>query len=48
VTGEEVSERELRAAWESSVDVIALPSRPEVAPRVETLDAIEQLELFAA
>jgi hypothetical protein len=48
VTGEEVSERELRAAWESGVNAIALPPRATPVPPLEPLRGVEQLELFAA
>lgn len=48
LTGEEVSETELYAAWHARANVLALPARaPAVMPQ-GPVEAIEQLELFAA
>ena len=44
LTGEEIAEAELRAAWQATTNVIQLPHREPVAP----LSSSEQLELFAA
>ena len=46
LTGEEVAEAELRAAWESGVNAVSLPAR--VVPSLQPLRQTEQLELFAA
>jgi hypothetical protein len=48
VTGEEVAEAELRAAWEGAAEVIALPPQPRTFEPVAPLGETEQLGLFAA
>jgi hypothetical protein len=48
LTGEEIAEAELRAAWETTTNVIPfVPCRKPFAS-LEPLVDIEQLELFAA
>jgi hypothetical protein len=48
LTGEEIAEAELRAAWENTTNVIQLASRRKPFASLEPLVDIEQLELFAA
>ena len=48
LTGEEIAESELQAAWENISDVIRLVPRGEPSVPIESLREAEQLELFAA
>jgi len=48
LTGEEIAEAELRAAWETTATVIPLIPRRKPFASLEPLVDIEQLELFAA
>jgi hypothetical protein len=48
LTGEEIAEAELRAAWENTTNVIQLASRRKPLPPIQPLGETEQLELFAA
>ncbi|MHB8492178.1 MAG: SNF2-related protein, partial [Solirubrobacteraceae bacterium] len=48
LSGEEVSERELYAAWQARANVVPFIERPAPSTPVLHGDAIEQLELFAA
>ncbi len=48
LTGEEIAESELQAAWENISDVIRLVPRGELSVPIESLGETEQLELFAA
>ena len=48
LTGEEIAEAELRAAWEATTNVIQLASRRKPLPPIQPLGETEQLELFAA
>jgi hypothetical protein len=48
LTGEEIAEAELRAAWENTTNVIELASRRKPFPPIQPLGETEQLELFAA
>jgi hypothetical protein len=48
LTGEEIAESELQAAWENTGNVIPFAARPKPMAPVEPLGETEQLELFAA
>ncbi|MHB8492621.1 MAG: hypothetical protein ACYDA6_10480, partial [Solirubrobacteraceae bacterium] len=48
VTGEEIAEAELRAAWEATTGVIRLAPAPRPFEPVKSVRAVEQLALFAA
>lgn len=48
LTGEEIAEAELRAAWEATSNVIPLLPRPKPSAPIQPLGETEQLELFAA
>jgi hypothetical protein len=47
-TGEEIAEAELRAAWETTTNVIPLVPRPRLVEPIKPLRGTEQLELSAA
>ena len=48
LTGEEIAEAELRAAWENTTNVIPFVPQRKPLPPIQPLGEIEQLELFAA
>jgi hypothetical protein len=48
LTGEEIAEAELRAAWEATSNVIPILPRPKPSAPIQPLVETEQLELFAA
>ncbi len=48
LTGEEIAEAELRAAWEATSNVIPFAPRPKPSAPIQPLQETEQLELFAA
>ncbi len=48
LTGEEIAEAELRAAWENTSNVIPFLARPMPSAPLQPLGETEQLELFAA
>jgi hypothetical protein len=48
LTGEEIAEAELRAAWEAAMNVIPLVPRPRPIEPIKPLGETVQLELFAA
>lgn len=48
LTGEEIAEAELRAAWETTTNVIPLVPRPRPTLPIKPLKETLQLELFAA
>ena len=48
LTGEEIAESELQAAWENTSNVIPFVPRPKPAAPIKPLGETEQLELFAA
>jgi hypothetical protein len=48
LTGEEIAESELQAAWENTGNVIPFAARPKPMVPIEPLGETEQLELFAA
>ncbi|MGA7704786.1 MAG: hypothetical protein WB998_07810 [Solirubrobacteraceae bacterium] len=48
LTGEEIAESELQAAWENTSNVIPFVPQPKPMAPIEPLGETEQLELFAA
>jgi len=48
LTGEEITEAELRAAWQATVNVVPFVPRPRPVEPVKPLGETVQLELFAA
>lgn len=48
LTGEEIAEAELRAAWEAATNVILLVPRPRPFEPIKPLGETVQMELFAA
>jgi hypothetical protein len=48
LTGDEIAEAELRAAWEAATNVIPLVPRPRPIEPIKPLGETVQLELFAA
>jgi hypothetical protein len=48
LTGEEIAEAELRAAWEATTNVIPIVPRPKPFEPIKPLGETVQLELFAA
>jgi len=48
LTGEEIAENELQAAWETTANITPIVPRPKPSAPIEPLGDTVQLELFAA